>query len=80
MNIEQEIIEITEHVLGLDVDAIDSNETQFRDLGADSLDMVDIALALEDHFGVYVDEEKLSEVSTIRDAAVLIDTLLDDSF
>ena len=46
-------------------------ETSFeKDLGADSLDLVDIALALEDYFGVNdedMDEGELSKIKTVGD-------------
>ena len=39
----------------------------FDDLGADSLDAVELNMALEDEFGVAVPDEKLGEMKTVAD-------------
>ena len=44
-----------------------------RDLGADSLDMVEMLMGLEDEFGVSVDEEKAKTLVTVQDVVDLID-------
>jgi acyl carrier protein len=56
-------------------------DTEFaRDLGADSLDMVEILLALEEEFGLVIEDEELGELEDIRtvgDAVRAIDALLE---
>jgi acyl carrier protein len=39
----------------------------FDDLGADSLDVVELALALEDEFGLLVPDEDLEGIRTVKD-------------
>lgn len=56
----------------MDVDGI-SMETTFEDLGLDSLDMVDLIMALEDEFGIEIEVEK--NLLTVRDLVELIDGL-----
>eukprot|EP00249_Psilotum_nudum_P005219 c18670_g1_i1 orf=169-612(+) len=50
-------------------------ESKFSDLGADSLDQVEIVMALEEHFGITVDEEGAEALSTVQDAADTIEKL-----
>lgn len=48
-------------------------ETKFADLGADSLDTVEIMMALEEKFGVSVGEGGAENIATVQDAADLIE-------
>lgn len=50
-------------------------DTKFEDLGLDSLDMVDLVMALEDEFGVEIDTEK--ELHVVNDLVELVDGLLE---
>lgn len=47
--------------------------TKFADLGADSLDTVEIMMALEEKFGVSVGEGGAENIATVQDAADLIE-------
>ncbi|XP_071710077.1 uncharacterized protein [Rutidosis leptorrhynchoides] len=47
--------------------------TKFSDLGADSLDTVEIMMALEETFGVSIGESGAENISTVQDAADLIE-------
>uniref|UniRef100_A0A1J3HQ24 Acyl carrier protein n=1 Tax=Noccaea caerulescens TaxID=107243 RepID=A0A1J3HQ24_NOCCA len=51
-------------------------ETKFADLGADSLDTVEIVMALEEEFGIQMAEEKAQKISTVEEAAELIEELM----
>ncbi|KAG8491385.1 hypothetical protein CXB51_014580 [Gossypium anomalum] len=48
-------------------------DTKFADLGADSLDTVEIMMALEEQFGVSVGEGGAENIATVQDAADLIE-------
>ncbi|KAJ8550172.1 hypothetical protein K7X08_033879 [Anisodus acutangulus] len=48
-------------------------QTKFADLGADSLDTVEIMMALEEKFGVSIGEEGAQNIATVQDAADLIE-------
>ncbi|MGO2695654.1 MAG: acyl carrier protein [Bavariicoccus seileri] len=49
-------------------------ETTFQhDLGADSLDIVELVMALEDQFGLQIDDEDAEKILTVGDAAHYID-------
>nr|GEW29568.1 acyl carrier protein 1, chloroplastic-like [Tanacetum cinerariifolium] len=47
--------------------------TKFADLGADSLDTVEIMMALEETFGVSIGESGAENIATVQDAADLIE-------
>ena len=53
--------------LEVDEDEV-SPETSFEDLGADEIDMVDIAMSIEDDFRVEITEETLETFVTVGDA------------
>ncbi|KAI4355393.1 hypothetical protein L6164_004172 [Bauhinia variegata] len=53
--------------------------TKFADLGADSLDTVEIMMSLEEKFGVSIGEGGAENISTVQDAANLIEKVKADS-
>lgn len=46
------------------------------DLGADSLDIVEIIMALEEHFEIEIPDEEAQEIITIKDAVTYVDNKL----
>ncbi len=65
--------EIIAEQLGIDAGTITKNSKVIADLGADSLDIVELVMALEDEFGVSVDEDKVQNLVTVGDIVDLID-------
>ena len=71
-NIEQRVKKIVAEQLGVN-EADVKNESSFvNDLGADSLDTVELVMALEEEFGVEVPEEDLEGVETVGQAFDLV--------
>ncbi len=62
--------------LGKELDAVTA-EAKFVDLGADSLDTVEIMMALEEKFDIQLDEEGAEKISTVQEAADLIAAQID---
>ena len=63
---------------GVDVDSI-TMDTSFEDLGADSLDIVEMTMAVEEEFGLEdMDEEDLSSISTVADLVRYLKSKLED--
>lgn len=63
---------------GVDVDSI-TMVTSFEDLGADSLDIVEMTMAVEEEFGLEdMDEEDLSGISTVADLVRYLKSKLED--
>lgn len=61
----------------VDVDSI-TMDTSFEDLGADSLDIVELSMALEEEFGVSeMSEEEISAISTVGDLVNYLQNKLD---
>ncbi len=58
-------------VLAVDASLI-TMETSFEDLGADSLDLVELVMALEETFNIEVAEDELKEIRTVGEAFELI--------
>jgi acyl carrier protein len=52
-------------------------DSKFVDLGADSLDTVEIMMALEEKFDIQLDEEGAEKISTVQEAADLIASQID---
>ncbi|HEX8594880.1 MAG TPA: acyl carrier protein [Pseudomonas sp.] len=57
--------------LGVAVDAI-LESSKFSELGADSLDILEIIMAIEDKFQIEASDEEASKVTTLREACDLI--------
>mmetsp|Transcript_12111 Transcript_12111/g.22750 ORF Transcript_12111/g.22750 Transcript_12111/m.22750 type:complete len:117 (+) Transcript_12111:185-535(+) len=60
--------------LGTDVEKIGS-DVKFVDLGADSLDTVEIMMALEEEFDITLDEEGAENIATVQQAADMIEDM-----
>ena len=73
----EKIAEIIANQFDVEVDTI-SMETSFvDDLKADSLDVVEIIMAIEDEYGIEVPDEKLENVKTVGDVVGYIEELVD---
>ena len=65
-------------VLGVDEDKITVDTTFIDDLGADSLDVAQIIMGIEEEFDVTVDSDVASKVTTVGQALELIKNAIDD--
>lgn len=59
--------------LRVDPETITLDSAFVDDLGADSLDMVELVMALEDEFGISITDEEAQQIRTIRDAVEYIE-------
>lgn len=59
--------------LKVDPEKITLDSSFVDDLGADSLDMVELVMALEDEFGISISDEEAQNIRTIRDAVEYIE-------
>ena len=63
---------------GVEADSI-TMDTSFEDLGADSLDIVELTIAVEEEFGLEnMDEDDLSGISVVGDLVNYLKTKLED--
>ena len=70
------ITEILQEVLNLQVDEVTPESRFVEDLGAESLDMAQFVMSLEDEFKKSIDDEELAEIKTVQDAVDYIQTQL----
>ena len=66
--ISQKVIEIIKDRLNQDVKNITPEASFAYDLGADSLDTVELIMAFEEEFGLEIPDEAAEKISTVGDA------------
>ncbi|CAH2078016.1 unnamed protein product [Thlaspi arvense] len=72
----QKVSDIVKEQLALSADTALTAESKFSALGADSLDTVEIVMALEEKFNISVEESDAQNITTIQEAADLIEDLV----
>ncbi|RDX87965.1 Acyl carrier protein 1, chloroplastic, partial [Mucuna pruriens] len=73
----KKVCHIVKNQLALSDETAVTGESKFTALGADSLDTVEIVMALEEEFGIGVEEESAQSITTVQEAADMIDELLE---
>ena len=63
-------------VLAVDPEHVTPEASFADDLDADSLDLVELVMALEEEFDISVDEEELEDVTTVAHAIQLVESKL----
>lgn len=61
--------------LGIEVEKIKPESEVVKDLGADSLDVVELMMALEDEYGVTLPEGEVENVKTVQDIVEMVSKL-----
>ncbi|HAV40101.1 MAG: acyl carrier protein [Aquificota bacterium] len=67
MDLEQRIKEIIADQLGVEVDKLNPGAKFVEDLGADSLDVVELIMAFEEEFGIEIPDEDAEKIRTVGD-------------
>ena len=60
--------------LGVDADEVKAEASFTDDLGADSLDVVELVMAFEEEFGIEIPDEDAEKIATVQDAVGYIDS------
>ncbi|MDY2986578.1 MAG: acyl carrier protein [Peptoniphilus sp.] len=63
----ERILQLIADQFGRDVDELEEDMTFVDDLGADSIDIVELVMSIEDEFSIELEEDHLKELSTISD-------------
>jgi acyl carrier protein len=63
---------MVEH-LGVDAESVTSEASVMDDLGADSLDMVELVMAHEEEFGIKISDDELARLPTVADWVKICD-------
>ena len=67
-NIEAKVKSIIADQLGVGEDEIKAESSFIEDLGADSLDIVELVMAFEEEFGVEIPDDAAEKINTVGDA------------
>ena len=73
MAVQEKITEIIVEQLGVKPEEVIPEASFVDDLGADSLDTVELVMALEEEFGVEIPDEDAEKIQTVGDAIRYID-------
>ena len=65
---EERVKEIIMEQLGVSAEQVTPNASFIDDLGADSLDTVELVMALEEEFGVEIPDEDAEKIATVQNA------------
>jgi len=68
MSVEDKVKEIIVDQLGVDSKQVEGSASFIDDLGADSLDTVELVMALEEEFDVEIPDEDAEKIATVQNA------------
>ena len=68
MSIEEKVTSIIVDQLGVDKDKVKPEASFVDDLGADSMDIVELVMAFEDNFSIQVPDQEEGNIRTVQDA------------
>lgn len=66
-NIQEKVTEIIVEQLGVTADQVKPESKMIEDLGADSLDAVELVMAVEEEFGIEVPDEEAEKLISVGD-------------
>lgn len=65
--------ELVAEQLGIDANTIKPESNIIEDLGADSLDVIEMLMTLEEEYGITIPDEKINQIKTIGQIVELIE-------
>jgi acyl carrier protein len=74
MSVEEKVKEIIVDQLGVDEKQVIADASFIDDLGADSLDTVELVMALEEEFDIEIPDEEAEKITTVKDATSYINS------
>jgi acyl carrier protein len=73
MSVEERVKSIIVEQLGVDAEEVSPDASFVEDLGADSLDTVELIMAFEEEFGVEISDQEAEQIRKVRDAVDYIE-------
>ncbi len=74
MNVYERVVKIIVDLLGVEPEKVTMDARFREDLGADSLDLVELVMAFEEEFGGTISDEEAQQIKTVGDAVRYIET------
>ncbi len=74
-DIEARVREIVVEQLGVNADQVTADASFIDDLGADSLDTVELVMALEEAFECEIPDEEAEKITTVKEAVAYINSV-----
>tara|TARA_B100000315_G_C14358946_1_gene487548 strand:- start:415 stop:645 length:231 start_codon:yes stop_codon:yes gene_type:complete len=68
LSTEERVIQLIIDQLGVEKEAVISGASFIEDLGADSLDTVELVMAFEEEFDIEIPDEDAEKITTVKDA------------
>jgi acyl carrier protein len=72
-SVDERVKQIIVEQLGVDEAEVTPTASFVDDLGADSLDVVELVMAFEEAFGIEIPDEDAEKIATVKDAVVYIE-------
>ncbi|MDB9761914.1 acyl carrier protein [Alphaproteobacteria bacterium] len=72
-DISERVISIVMEHLGVEKDKVTENSSFIDDLGADSLDTVELVMAFEEEFSIEIPDDAAETITTVKDAINFIE-------
>jgi acyl carrier protein len=72
-SVEERVKQIIVEQLGVDENEVTPTASFVDDLGADSLDIVELVMAFEEGFGIEIPDEEAEKIRTVKDACDYIE-------
>ena len=73
MSVAEQVKSIIVEQLGVDADEVNGNASFTDDLGADSLDIVELVMAFEEEFGIEIPDEAAENIGRVQEAIDFIE-------
>ena len=74
MGVAEKVQSIIVEQLGVDADQVNPGASFTDDLGADSLDVVELVMAFEEEFGIEIPDEDAEKIAKVEDAVSYIES------
>ncbi|MGE9516771.1 MAG: acyl carrier protein [Solitalea-like symbiont of Acarus siro] len=74
--IQEKVIDVVCEKLSKDRNAVTPESSFIKDLGADSLDMVELVMELENKFGIQIPDEDAEKISTVKESVEYLSNVL----
>ncbi len=71
-SVEQKVMDIIVEQLKVSPEEVTLEASFIEDLGADSLDLVELIMAMEEEFGLEISDEDAEKIQTVQDAVTYI--------